>query len=194
VLAALVGVRMFSVTVEDSGPTTAETLSWSSLVMLELPMALWSPSLESWEISLAGLPLTPPAALMSSTAAPTPATAGGARNDSEPVSGRNDPSVNCAGPEVGVAGVLDEVAGALVVLLEELADPPPDELHAASSSAAAATPAMPATRVLLRRKTLFRVLTIRGNPFSDGGDGRRKPRGLHAFAPSTYRIHILFRC
>src|SRR3954469_7454932 len=83
--------RMLCVTLEDSGPTMAEGFAWMSALMFESPVALWSPSLESCEMMQAFLPLTPPAALMSDRAAPTPATAGGARNESEPVRGRNEP-------------------------------------------------------------------------------------------------------
>src|SRR4051812_33178819 len=59
---------------------------------VEIDMSVESPeSRTSWQ---ALAPLTPPAALMSETASPTPATAGGPRKARLPVSGRMPPTLN----------------------------------------------------------------------------------------------------
>src|SRR3954470_24326341 len=57
---------------------------------VETDMSVESP--ESWTSWQALAPLTPPAALMSDTARPTPAISGGPRKAREPVSGRMPPT------------------------------------------------------------------------------------------------------
>ena len=90
----------FSVTLEDFAPRIAETRDCSSFLTLVEPTVGLSASEESVEIVLAFWPFTPPAALMSWMARPPPLMAAGPRKASEPVSGRNVPSLNClAGSE-----------------------------------------------------------------------------------------------
>ncbi len=151
--------RMLCTTLEDSGPTIAEGLDWISDLMLESPMALWSPSLESCEMMQAFLPLTPPAALMSESAAPTPATAGGARNDSEPVNGRYEPSANVdeeSSPEPQAA-----TAGSAVPpdAADELLGVDGDEAQPATTSAMATAPTSPAERRRVGEES-FTVMTL----------------------------------
>ena len=135
--------RMLCVTLEDSGPTIADGFAWIRALMFESPTDLWSPSLESVEMMQASLPLTPPAALMSDRAAPTPATAGGARKDSDPVSGRNEPSAKT----FDESSPLPQALAAFVEVVGVDGDPPDEgEEHPARMSATAAAPAAPTPR------------------------------------------------
>src|SRR4051812_5461802 len=135
---------------------------------VEIDMSVESPeSRTSWH---ALAPLTPPAALMSETARPTPATAGGPRKARLPVSGRMPPtlnesalvapvahlsSVNAAAvseAEAEVEGSVDgeELLSLSVALPPELASSP----HAARESPRAAPRATVAESRLYRRKAV----------------------------------------
>jgi hypothetical protein len=81
-------------TLEDSAPMTTDGLPatiWPADAV-EIDMSVESPESRTWWQALA--PLTPPAALMSEIARPTPATAGGPRKARLPVSGRMPPTLN----------------------------------------------------------------------------------------------------
>ena len=97
----------FSETLDDAAPMTTEGLLATSVpaVAVETDMSVESP--ESWMSWQALVPSTPPAALMSETARPTPAISGGPRKARLPVSGRMPPTRKRVG-----AGL---VGGALVV-------------------------------------------------------------------------------
>ena len=79
-------------TLEDSAPMTTDGLAATMVPAdaVEIDMSVESP--ESRMLWQALAPLTPPAALMSETARPTPATAGGPRKARLPVSGRMPPT------------------------------------------------------------------------------------------------------
>ncbi len=82
----------FSETLDDAAPMTTDGLLSTSVPAeaVETVMSVESP--ESWMSWQAGAPLTPPAALMSETARPTPAISGGPRKARLPVSGRMPPT------------------------------------------------------------------------------------------------------
>ena len=82
----------FSDTDEEAAPMTTEGLAatsvWPEAELTD--MSVESP--ESWMLWQALTPFTPPAALMSETARPTPAISGGPRKARVPVSGRMPPT------------------------------------------------------------------------------------------------------
>src|SRR3954470_860639 len=78
-------------TLEDSAPMTTDGLAatiWPADAV-EIDMSVESPESRTWWQAF--MPFTPPAALMSEMAKPTPATAGGPRKARLPVSGRMPP-------------------------------------------------------------------------------------------------------
>src|SRR5262245_54780806 len=103
-----------SVTLEDSAPRTTDGLAATicPAEAVEIDMSVESPESRTWWQALA--PFTPPAALMSETARPTPATAGGPRKARLPVSGRMPPTLNELAL-VALASHLSSVKGAVRV-------------------------------------------------------------------------------
>ena len=81
-----------SETLEDAAPMTTDGLLATRVPAeaVETDMSVESP--ESRTLWQAWAPLTPPAALMSLTARPTPAISGGPRKARLPVSGRMPPT------------------------------------------------------------------------------------------------------
>jgi hypothetical protein len=81
-----------SETLDEAAPITTDGLPATSVPAedVETDMSVESP--ESWTSWQASAPSTPPAALMSETARPTPATSGGPRKARLPVSGRMPPT------------------------------------------------------------------------------------------------------
>ena len=85
-----------SETLDEAAPMTTDGLPATSVPAeaVETDMSVESP--ESWTSWQALAPSTPPAALMSETARPTPATSGGPRKARLPVSGRMPPTLNAS--------------------------------------------------------------------------------------------------
>ena len=90
-LSAKVSTKL-SETLDDAAPMTTDGLRATRVPAeaVETDMSVESP--ESRTLWHAVAPLTPPAALMSETARPTPAISGGPRNARSPVSGRMPPT------------------------------------------------------------------------------------------------------
>ena len=103
-------------TEEDAAPTIASAFASSSLSVWA-PAMSGVPSPESALTWTTSLPLTPPAALMSSMAVCTPANSGGPRNARSPVCGSRVPIVRVPSP----------LAGALALDEAEALEPPPAE-------------------------------------------------------------------
>src|SRR4051794_10345123 len=89
------------------------------------------PSPESPLTCFTGLPSTPPAALMSSTAVCTPANSGGPRKARSPVCGSRVPTVSVPSPFLP-AGALELAEDEVLLLLEDLSLllPPPQAVSA----------------------------------------------------------------
>ena len=154
-LAAVRRSTKFSETLEDAAPMTTEASSWISLRAEAVLMdrSVVSPESSIWWHAWA--PLTPPAALMSETAMPTPATSGGPRNARLPVSGRMPPALNVSAFEepsahsslvnsssAGAAESLDSLVGSVSVASGSESSEP----QAVSTRPSAAVPAMSLTQ------------------------------------------------
>ena len=135
--ASVIWSTMLSETLEDAAPmtTSAPPLINSVAPWVETFMSVESP--ESAPTIVTSLPNTPPAALMSSTARPTPAISGGPRKASVPVIGRIVPTTR--GSEEPPAEDEGEA---------EVPDPPP--LQAVRVRAKAATAVAAAVSRCLR--------------------------------------------
>ena len=85
-----------SETLDEAAPTTMDGLPAISVPAEEVETDMSVESPESWMSWHALAPSTPPAALMSETARPTPAISGGPRKARLPVSGRMPPTLKAS--------------------------------------------------------------------------------------------------
>src|SRR3954454_18568912 len=127
---------------------------------VETDMSVESP--ESWTSWQALAPLTPPAALMSETARPTPAISGGPRNARLPVSGRMPPTRNVSAlvaPASHLSLVNESAAGAdsdaegLSLASGALSPPSESEPQAVRARPRTAVPAISRTQLVVVRFT-----------------------------------------
>src|SRR5215218_7366760 len=93
-------------TLDDAAPTMAST-SFDSSRSTDCEAVSVEVSPESELVTSTGLPLTPPASLMSLTARSTPANSGGPRKASEPVCGSSVPILRVPSPLAAGADELD---------------------------------------------------------------------------------------